>query len=450
MSHFKDQLLNDLAESANVAQFVSFSPSGVVRFCRFHEPPPPQCDVKDHLASLLRQSPEGSVNVRSFHPADPKSKPFFYGLRDVELVLKHLSELWANGLFTIVNETIDISDGGVSGVALGDIIEFAPDATPRAVERPDSVASMPRDLGLEVLRRVYGFTPELSFAPNVRVEFSIHPIRRGVRHSHTIVWELETTDLSHAPAEVRWPHPFSRFLGDKAFGLVVADSLGLPVPRTTVVGRRVAPFCFGRITGSHEPWLRTVPRVQVPGKFTTTKGWLDPFTLLATEDPDGNSLQAVIAQEGIDALWSGAALASSARSSGELLIEGVRGRGDQFMVGSAAPEGLPRDVVRRVKSAYRKLARSLGPVRFEWVDDGRKTWIVQLHSGSVESSVSVIVTGNPTSFRSFDVSEGLEALRQLVAEAKADGFGILLKGKVGITSHFGDVLRKAQVPSRFA
>ena len=44
--------------------------------------------------------------------------------------------LAADGYFTIVNETVDTADGGVSGVVLGDIMEFAPLDTPRGVEKP--------------------------------------------------------------------------------------------------------------------------------------------------------------------------------------------------------------------------------------------------------------------------------------------------------------------------
>ena len=50
--------------------------------------------------------------------------------------------LAGEGYLTIVNETIDIHDGGISGVALAGIVEFAPDDTPRAVEQP-GVAALP-------------------------------------------------------------------------------------------------------------------------------------------------------------------------------------------------------------------------------------------------------------------------------------------------------------------
>ena len=75
------------------------------------------------------------------------------------------------------------------------------------------------------------------------------------------------------------PNRFSRMIGDKAFGLLMADRLGVAVPRTLVIGRRVAPFEFGQATGSAEVWLRTCPYEPHPGLYTTMQGW--------TEEGDG-------------------------------------------------------------------------------------------------------------------------------------------------------------------
>ena len=44
--------------------------------------------------------------------------------------------------------------------------------------------------------------------------------------------------------------------------------------------------------------------------------------------------------------------------------------------------------------------------------------------------------------------DGLEGLRELVTRVQGTGDGIVLVGEVGVTSHFGDVLRKGRVPSR--
>ena len=157
----------------------------------------------------------------------------------------------------------------------GDVIEFAPDDTPRCVEK-EGAASLPLAWGLSILRRVYGFEPDIVDAGKGRLEFSVHPRPRGWKKTHTLMWEYERSDNPPATANVAWPNRFSRHIGDKAFGLLVADAIGLPIPRTTVFSRRVAPFSFGIPTGSFEVWTRTCPIEQEPGRFTTVKGWTDP------------------------------------------------------------------------------------------------------------------------------------------------------------------------------
>jgi hypothetical protein len=84
----------------------------------------------------------------------------------------------------------------------------------------------------------------------------------------------------------------------------------------------------------------------------------------------------------------------------------------------------------------------------EWVFDGRVVWVVQMHKGSVASTADTIVPGNPSRFQKFDVTLGLEALRALIPKVQEAGDGVLLVGDVGITSHFGDLLRRAGIPSR--
>lgn len=444
--HYKDAILDDLAERANVAQFVSYDPglsqrfSRLFGFARNHQ----FSDVSEAAQYLLARSVDKSANVRSFNPNQPKSSEFVYGLRTVGDIVENVRRLAAFGLHTILNETIDINDGGVSGVALGDLLEFAPEDTPRCVEKPGT-ASFPKTMGLRFLEVVYGFKPELTFAPTTRVEFSIHPVRRGVRGEHTIIWELEEVTETPIAADIHWPNRFSRFIGDKAFGLLVASLLGLRVPRTLVIARAVAPFEFGRDTGSDVTWLRTSPRVQVPGKFTTRRGWSDPFALVEAEDPNAEFLASVLSQREVAAQFSGAVLADS---KGILTIEGTVGFGDEFMVGRARSIELPRPILDAVRRTYRVAARKLGAVRMEWVHDGERVWIVQFHRGASVSSGAVIYPGDAKSVIRFDVLRGLEALRELIEELQPDSDGVILVGDVGVTSHFGDVLRKARIPSR--
>jgi hypothetical protein len=234
-------------------------------------------------------------------------------------------------------------------------------------------------------------------------------------------------------------------LGDKVFGLLIADALDLPVPASTVWARRVAPFSFGVPTGTSEYWIRTAPTESEPGRYTTQRGWTDPAKLLGIEDPSGDKIASVVAQEGIDARYSGAAAATI---TGGIIVEGVAGIGDQFMLGRAGPETLPAEVTKDVRQMYERARSRLGPVHFEWVHDGHKAWIVQLHRGAALGVDQVIYPGRPRKEHRFDVHEGLEALRALVQRVAGSDDGIVLVGHVGVTSHFGDILRKAAIASR--
>ncbi len=442
----KDAVLDRLSEKANVAQFVSFGPDLSQRYSRVRECTPNHKfnSIEDAVGALLAVSPDKSVNVRSFTPENPKSREFIYGLQKVYDVVEGVRRLASEGLYTIVNETIDIHDGGVSGVALGGVIEVAPGDTPRCVEKPGTV-SFPREVGIALLEKVYHFRPALAFGPGARVEFSLHPLRRGFRHDHTIIWEMEEVDSHDISTAIRWPNLLSRFMGDKAFGLLVADTLCLPVPATTVIPRLLAPFSFGQPTRSGEIWIRTCPVVQDPGHFTTQRGWCDPYRLLSEEDPDGTQIASTLAQEGIDALFSGSLIV---QADGEVKIEGTHGYGDKFMVGVAEVEALPEGVIDSVKQLYKQASGLLGPVRMEWVHDRNdSTWIVQIHSGKTTSQGSVVHQGEASRYHRFEVSAGIDELRELISKVRGTGEGIILVGHVGVTSHLGDLLRKAEIPS---
>ena len=449
MLPLKDEMLRRLAEHANVAQFISFGPDQELpqrHSClRGHRPGHRFATPEEGVGALLARSTGGSVNVRSFRAGTPKGGPFTYGLTRRDDVLAVLRARAGAGLHTIANETVDVGDGGVSGVALGGMVEFAPGDTPRSVERPGTVA-LGHGAALALLRTVYGFTPDLEGRPGERVEFSIHPLVAGVRQTHTILWELEPADPVALGRRLTWPNRFSRLLGDKAFGLLVADLLGLPVPATTVVGRRVAPFHLGRPTGGGERWLRTCPAEPVPGRFPTQRGWRDPFALLAAEDPSGADLAAVLAQEGVRARWSGAALPGH---DGGLVVEGVAGFGDEFMLARAAPARLPAPVLDDVRRVGARAAADLGPVRFEWAHDGDQAWVLQLHLADAAAPTTTIYPGVPSRWHRFDPSRGLEGLRELIASVGV-GEGIEIAGDVGVTSHAGDLLRRAAIPSRLA
>ncbi|MCU0286742.1 MAG: hypothetical protein MUF15_10110 [Acidobacteria bacterium] len=457
-AHYKDAILDRLALIGNVAQFVSFDLneeltqrfSQVIGFKpnhRFAEP-------RKAVENLLESSPEGTVNIRSFQPGNPKGGPLIYGLNNIDDIMQILLQNAAGHKISIVNETIDINDGGVSGVTFGQIIEFSPWDTPKCVDKA-GVCSLPRKLGLRVLESVYGFHPALNFPPSYRVEFSIHPRRRGLRQGHTILWELEEVNTTELEPEINWPNNFSRMLGDKVFGLLIADAIGLPVPLAIVIPRDMAPFTFGRKTGTFESWIRTCPGERVPGKYPTYFGWCDPFKLMAEEDAkcanETNSIRimSVLAQQAVNPVFSGSLLTTNTDGS-EPFIEGIRGRGDAFMIGQAAPIPLPEDVLLAVNKLYQAAFKALGPVEIEWVYDGEKAWVIQLHKSNAAPVSEIIYPGEEIEFVKFQVTEGLEALRQLIPKLKKDKLGIIVEGDIGITSHFGDILRKAEIPAKLA
>ncbi len=248
---FKDEVLDWLAERGNVAQFVSFDPAGAQRFCRLngyarnHRFP----TMEHAVEALFHVSGEGKVNVRSFRPESPQGNPFRVRIPSPADALSQIRSLSSQGLFCICNELVDERDGGVSGVAHGGWLEIAPDIFPRDVDSK-AVAALERTTGLKILERIYGHRPSVDYPSRQRVEFTVTLSRRGHRAERTLVWEVGDAPPPGGTPSMRWPNPLSRLVGDKAFGLIVAETLGLLVPFTTVVPRRIPTFSFGRATGS--------------------------------------------------------------------------------------------------------------------------------------------------------------------------------------------------------
>ena len=447
----KDERLVGLAGRFNVAQFVSFSPGAEpeVRHSRIHGHAPDEkfADLQSAVQALM-EAADGSVNVRSFLMGRDKGNPFKYGLTAGQAV-SLVRSLAADGYFTIVNETVDKADGGVSGVAQGGILEFVPLDIPRGVERPGAV-SVPNKLGFDLITTVYGFHPDIPAAEDMRVEFSVHPKRVGYGREHTLLWEIGYDRRLELEAALFWPNRFSKFIGDKAFGLLIAHHLGLPVPTTTVIPRAIAPFQFGRPTGTVETWMRTCPAVPRPGHFTTTFGWTDPYALMSREDPGGSAIASILAQENVDPVYSGASLPGA---EGEAdFVEGVAGAGDEFMIGRRSPDPLPPYVVDDVRALSARARQALGPVRMEYVHDGRQAWVVQLHLSADKYRSSIIVPGTPRrgwlEFDPEDRPDPLNALNDVIARARDQSKGIQVIAPVGLTSHIGDSLRKAGIPAK--
>jgi hypothetical protein len=450
----KDEALDRRAATANVAQFVSFAPGDVpqLRFCRIdgfganHRFQSPE----EAIHALLAKSPEGLVRVRSFKPGQAQSMPFTHEPLASEREIVPLVRQWArDGLFTIVNEAIDTHDGGVSGVLAGSVIEFAPDDTPRCVELP-GVAMLPTQIALKILETVYRCRPSLFYTPLQRIEFTICLQRRGVWRENTILWEIGPLDAAWVEpkgdgnlAIGAWPHRFSQFLGDKLFGLLIANALGFDVPRAQAIHRRIPAFSFGRSTESSQYWLRSAPGFRAAGKYPTYFDRGDPFEMMSQLPA---TVPSIIVQECVRSLWSGSL--NTERTGPR--IEGVEGFADKLMLGKQSPATLPDFVTRPVLETYRRLAELLGPVSMEWAYDGETVWLLQLHKELSISVGTTIVPGEPTTWIDANAADGLESLEQRIEAATNAKSGIRLHGTVGMTSHIAEVLRKAGVPSRMA
>ncbi len=442
----KDARLKELAASFNVARFFSCDSAARVRFAEIGAAENLQTlTVRELAEHLLIET--GSVNVRSFDPLSAsRSTRFVYGIETSDSVLDCVQANANDGLYSIVNETIDVNDGGVSGVLDDGVVEFGSDATPRGVES-DKFGTLPRRVANSILESVYEVSAPLGNLDVGRVEFSIHPQPVGTRGEHVIVWEQGDSELKDAePPPAAWPTSFAAVVGDKTCGLLIADAIGVPVAHTRVVTRRLSPFEFGRPTGSSTRWLRTAPGVQQQGRFTTSRRWIDPFKLLQTEDPHGSQIPAILAQREIPALFSGAA---TDLGGDQTTVEGVSGFGDAFMLGLEPPTELPAQVRRSVEKTLEMVREELArPVGIEWAWDGQQVWVLQLHLLAAPPATPSAHAALEDWIR-FDPSDGLQTLTALLDEASLGRRGIILTRRVGVTSHIGDLLRQSGVPYKF-
>ena len=450
----KDDELSFMYEKmrCNIARFISISPNMQVKHLYLCDNYKYKGNIKRCILDLINLSDSKSINIRSFSSDCMKGNSLVYGKtsEDIDEILQIVKKNCSENKISIVNETIDINDGGVSGVALGNIIEFAPNDTPKCVEKPD-VCLLDLKMGLHMLKTVYGFSPKLNFKENYRIEFSLHPKREGINNEHTIIWEYEKVQKYNNEVKIKWPNRFSKFIGDKTFGLIIADYLGFNVPYTTVISRNIAPFSFGKETGLNEKWLRTAPIVKEPGKYYTTDRWMDPFIVMQKEESKGNdkiNIASILSQNAVEAIYSGGAIISKNKKND--IIEGVHGKGDGFMIGSHSINVLPDDLIlslNQLMDEIRFHSNLLGEVSIEWVYDGKRIWIVQLNQIKNTGGGNVIVYGKPVSYEKFFVENGLEELRNTIKRIDGQNKGIELVGDVGICSHMGDLLRQANIPS---
>jgi hypothetical protein len=113
-----------------------------------------------------------------------------------------------------------------------------------------------------------------------------------------------------------------------------------------------------------------------PGLYTTAKGWVDPFSLFAAEDPEGCMLASVLRQDAVPARYSGAAIVTA---DGGLVVEGRAGKAISSCSVSPRPNTCPNTSMLQWK-LHTKSCDQFGAVKFEW-HDGNRLWIVQVHRG---------------------------------------------------------------------
>jgi hypothetical protein len=450
---YKDEKLYYMANELglNIAQFISIGPGMEIRYSLTKEPM--EFMLKDSILKLIELSSYKMVNVRTFKDEDSKSLDFIYGKtkEDIDEIIDIIREKTSQGIYCIVNENIDINDGGVSGVMMVDTMEFAPQDTPRCVEKP-GVCSIEIELGIYMLKRIYGIDFEriLPYINEGRIEFSIHPNKQGIYDSNLIIWEYEELDdYIYAQKRITFDNRFSEFMGNKAYGLLMLWDRGFLVPQTLVIGRNLPPFTFGEPTHQTEKWIRTCPYQKISGKYYSGKGWQDPFKFMEEEDPN-KEVVSILWQDHVEAEYSGAALIT--KPGQDNIIECVRGDGDKFMVGESKLDDLPTSIKGEIDKIGYRLQDTFsdeGTYSIEWVFDGESIWIVQFNEiDNISNQSGIIVDGCPETYVDYNVDKGLEGLRSLVDNIKDDSIGINLIGEVGITSHFGDILRINNIPSR--
>ncbi len=451
----KDDKLAYIIENklGNIAQFISIDPSEKIKHVKINNYINNITEISELVEKLLEESRSKAVNIRSFSPAVMKGNKLIYNKtkKDINEIIQHIKQNCSEGKYSIINENIDINDGGVSGVIIDDIIEFSPKDTPKCVEK-DGTCLLEKKMGLSILKTIYGFEPEVNFSTDYRVEFSIHPNREGVNQKHTIIWEYEQfNNISHS-YKIEWPNNFSKFIGDKTFGLLIAEYLGFNVPSTIVISRNVASFCFGKKTGLFEKWIRTCPITKESGKYYTGNEWTDPFSLMEDEEKKGNqdiNIASILSQDAVDAKYSGGAIISVDENND--VIEGIAGNGHKFMMGQADQESLPEELIillKEIIAKFRSYYDITGEVSIEWVFDGKEVWVVQLNQFKNVGIGNTIVSGTVDSYIQFPVENGLEELRDIIKTIQNKNIGIELIGNVGITSHFGDLLRQSNIPSK--
>lgn len=438
----KDEKLFRLAKKYNVAQFVSFSPHGKQRFRAFNHIGS-GADVSWTIDEMLKHF--DAICIRTFREDCESGNPFVFGVGNIDDALVQVNSFMSQGYHVILNEAISLEDNCSSGVWQDGLVEFAPQMTPRCVEN-EGCSSIPAKWAEKIFSILYGCENRLWNAQGSkhkrRFEFSIHANDVGYRKERLVVWEEGRGCASKM--NLRSSDPFSRWLGNKAAGLLYSWLAGVPVPRFCVFrrGQETPLFVAGENTGTAKSWTRSCPAERTPGKYSTVRGFCNPHELM---EKDGQDVVSAIVQDEVSAQYSGAGFCSGKYYN----VEGVSGFGDRFMAGEQKPDKLPSKIKHDVRDFMLGLREAIhSPVAVEWAHDGKKVWLLQLHLEDVGSRGAVVVPGEAIKWFAWKSSDGLEKLRSMAAWAKDNECGITLDGGVGLMSHAADIARQFRVPCR--
>lgn len=192
-------------------------------------------------------------------------------------------------------------------------------------------------------------------------------------------------------------------VGGKAANLIWLDRAGARVPKTWVVRRsdRVeevlgeAPVFAVRSSFDEEDGAFRARAGEFLTLLDVPPDRLESAVQQVLAAPNRGSGGAVVIQEMIPAVVSGVAFSRNPVTGlSDIVVEAIRGRGEQILAQGADPMRwtshngrfveLPRDgrdldqLISQVVAGTTKLSRSFGPADLEWVWDGEVLWWVQI------------------------------------------------------------------------
>jgi hypothetical protein len=539
----KDERLFYLSDKYNVARFISIGPDGLLRYLVSSTAIPGietyrktkrmiyptestdfqstaavyKCSSSniDAFLSTLEQEGVKAVNIRSFRKDQEQGNPFVFYLpiTDTVRIYSELCKLVDAGYYCILHEWLDTDDGGLSGcIYQNNTVTIAPGLTPRDMETEPNLAHLKLDSPIVAhLEKQLQFSMEdMDFNPAKRYEFSVHTQPVGHKQEQVIVWEIsDTTTTEKFPTHHIWPSHLSRHIGDKLYGLLVAQDVHIDLTLPTI---SIDVIDFLKDTQNNESlnsmtsWsspkiiLRPCPPEQLPGELDSIvlpndaniyQELMTYFKNVDTTDVDAvvenykqKNLKTFIIQPYEPVAYSGAYYSIGPYKNGyDIYVEGVQGHGNKFMVNEEDPEVLPDNLTKAVRNIGNKLNDKLKlPTRGEWIAkvDEKGNYhvqLVQLHIAhdicdydtyqDLDMCVRYIYKGSlyedteedKNIYLQWSASDGLDKLRYLVKTIVAIqdavkftdntvALGIEIKGYIGLTTHAADILRKYQIISK--